>query len=91
MKTGMYICFVMLVIADLFVTEYVIRFPFIAEGNPIMQIAMDYIPGGMWTPKLIGLLGIIVFWKRVTPNFLVALCVAMSAVVLFNCFLLVTY
>ena len=91
MKTQMYICFLLLVAADLWITDYVLRFPFIGEGNPIMHAAISYLPGGMLIPKAVGLLGILAFWRKVSPNFLAVLCCGMAAVVANNCFLLATY
>jgi len=91
MKFGMYLCFVMLVAADFWITDYVIRFPFIGEGNPLMAMAINTLPGGMIIPKTCGVLGLLVFWKKVSPTFLTILCCVMSVVVANNCLLLATY
>tara|TARA_Y100000361_G_scaffold120401_1_gene112091 strand:- start:1716 stop:1997 length:282 start_codon:yes stop_codon:yes gene_type:complete len=91
MKTQMYICFLLLVAADLWVTEYVIRSPFLMEGNPIMQFSIDYVPGGMLFPKVAALMGLLAFWKKIRVEVLALLCCGMAAVVANNCFLLDIY
>lgn len=89
MKTYWYSCFAMIVIADAFITQYMLRFPNVfAEANPIMRAAIEHSSLGIFTPKLIALAGILACWKLCSPALLAVLSCSMAAVLLHNCFAL---
>ena len=89
MKISWYICFAILVIADAFITQHMLRFPHLfAEANPVMRIAIEHSSLGIFTPKLIALAGILVCWKICSPALLAVLSCSMAAVLLHNCFTL---
>jgi hypothetical protein len=87
MKAYWFACFAAVVFADGFITSFMLQFPgMFAEANPIMRLAIEHSPLGLHTPKLACLIGILLFWKRVTEKVLAVCCVAMCLVVLNNCF-----
>lgn len=86
LKVWMFASFSLLVLADGFITDYILRFQMFAEANPVMSFAMEQSPLGMWTLKFIALAGLLVFWKRVTPTVLCVVCCGMAFVMANNCF-----
>lgn len=86
MKAYWFFCFATLVVADAFITQYMLRFPHLfAEANPVMRAAINHSDIGMFAPKSIALLGILVFWKFCSPSMLAVLSCSMAAVLLHNC------
>ena len=76
---------------DAAVTQHLISLGIAKEANPLMLIAMQSIPHGMWVVKVCASIWLLFLCHRQSLHFLVALSGGMCAVTAWNCMLLAVW
>ncbi len=69
---------------DAMLTTYLLRGEGIAEANPIIVLAMEGLPGGMFSLKAGVLVAIGLFWRKCTASFLLLIAFGMTAISFWN-------
>ena len=90
-KTLTLLCFTMASFVDAKITQFLIELGIASEANPIMLIAMNAVPHGMWVLKGMASLTLLLILDKVSLEFLIAIAAGMSAVLLWNFGLLLTW
>ena len=69
---------------DAMLTTYLLRGEGIAEANPIILLAMEKLPGGMFSLKAGVLAAIGFFWRKCSASLLLLLAFGMTAISFWN-------
>jgi len=88
MRWLIFAIFILSSFTDAMLTSYLISFDHLQEGNPIMSFAIKNLPGGMLSVKTGVILGIAVFWKKSSDEFLVGIALGMTLITFWNSILL---
>ena len=83
-KALAWICFTIASMTDARITQFLIGLGVAAEGNPLMALAMNSLPHGMWVIKAMVSLIFLLFLKKLSIEFLLALTFGMCAVLVWN-------
>ena len=85
------ICFTIASMTDARITQFLIGLGIAAEGNPVMELAMNSLPYGMWITKAAVSLLFLFVLSKLSIEFLLALTIGMCAVLIWNFGLLTTW
>jgi hypothetical protein len=84
-------CFTIASMTDARITQFLIGLGIAAEGNPLMEIAMNSMPHGMWIIKAMVSLIFLLLLRKISIEFLIALTGGMCVVLAWNFGLLATW
>mgnify|MGYP003146598472 CR=1 FL=1 len=90
-KTLALLCFTIASMTDAQITQYLIGLGIAAEANPLMELAMNSLPYGMWTIKATVSLVFLFALSKLSIEFLLALTIGMCVVLAWNFGLLATW
>tara|TARA_R100000742_G_C4258856_1_gene76695 strand:- start:229 stop:531 length:303 start_codon:yes stop_codon:yes gene_type:complete len=84
-------CFTIASMTDARITQFLIGLGIAAEGNPLMELAMNSLPYGMWTIKATVSVFFLFVLSKLSIEFLLALTIGMCVVLAWNFGLLATW